>query len=88
MVSASSQSSFDRYNSSSGDDKYLTPNNVDETTPGRSDHAAFLLTAASLGPNSPPEAPKNWVQINPNLNDYHSDPMEITRTFWLLEISD
>ena len=30
----------------------------------------------------------NWGQINPNLNDYHSDPMEISSTFWLLEITE
>jgi len=38
--------------------------------------------------NSPPEAPKNWGQINPNLNDYHSDPMEISSTFWIPDITD
>ena len=30
----------------------------------------------------------NWGQINPNLNDYHSDPMEISSTFWLPEITE
>ena len=82
------QSSFDPYDSSSDDEKYLTPNNVAETTPGRSDHAACLLTAARLYLNSPPEAPKNWGHINPNLNDYHSDPMEISSTFWIPDIPD
>jgi len=38
--------------------------------------------------NSPPEAAKNWGQINPNLNDYHSDPMEISSTFWIPDITD
>jgi len=38
--------------------------------------------------DSPPEAPKNWGQISPNLNDYHSDPMEISSTFWLPDITD
>jgi len=61
---------------------------VPETTPGRSDRAARLLTAARLYLNSPPEAPKNWGQINPNLNDYNSDPMEISSTFWIPEITD
>jgi len=37
---------------------------------------------------SPPEAPQRWGQINPNLNDYHSDPMEISSTFWLPDITD
>jgi len=81
------QSSFDPYDSSSDDEEYLTPNNVAEMTPGSSDHAARLLTAARLYLNSLPEAPKNWGQINPNLNDYHSDPMEISSTFWLPDIT-
>jgi len=64
------------------------PNNVAEMTPGQSDRAARLLTPARLYLNSPPEAPKNWGQSNPNLNDYHSDPMEISSTFWLPDITD
>jgi len=87
-ASGSYQSSFDPYNLSSNDEEYLTPNNVAETTPGRSDRAAHLLNAARLHLNSPPEAPKNWGQINPNLNDYHSDPMEISSTFWIPDITD
>jgi len=73
---------------SSDDKEYLTPNNVAKTTPGRSDRAAHLLTAARLYLNSPPEAPKNWGQINPTLNDYHSDPIEISSTFWIPDITD
>jgi len=88
MVVESCQSSFDPYHLSSDDDEYITPNNAAETTPGQSDHAAPLLTAARLYLNLPPEAPKNWGQINPNLNDYHSDPMEISSTFWLPYITD
>jgi len=61
---------------------------VAETTPGRSDCAAHLLTAAMLYLNSPPEAPKNWGQINQNLNVYQSDPMEISSTFWLPDITN
>jgi hypothetical protein len=38
--------------------------------------------------NSPPEAPNNWGQINPNLNDYHIDSMEISRIFSTLDITD
>jgi len=30
----------------------------------------------------------NWGRVNPNLNDDHSDTMEIGRTFWLLDITD
>jgi len=87
-ASGSYQSCFDPYDLSSDDEEYLTPNNVPETTPGRSDRAARLLTAARLFLNSPPEAPKNWGQINPNLNDYHTDPMEISSTFWIPDITD
>jgi len=87
-ASGSYQSPFDEYDMSSDDKEYLTPNNVAETTPGRSDRAARLFTAARLYFNSPPEAPKNWGQINPNLNDYHSDPMQFSSTFWIPDISD
>jgi len=48
MASRSGQSSNDPYNLSSIDDEYLMPTNVAETTPGRSDRAARLLTAARL----------------------------------------
>jgi len=88
MASGSYQSFFDPYDLSSDDEEYLTPNNVAETTPGQSDRAASLLTAARLYLNSPPEAPKNWGQINPNLHDYHSNPMEIRSTFSLPHITD
>jgi hypothetical protein len=88
MASRSGQSSYDPYDLSSDDDEYLMPTNVAETTPGRSDRAARLLTAARLYLNSPPELPQNWGQINPNLNDYDTDPMGISSTFWLPDITD
>jgi hypothetical protein len=87
-ASGSYQSSFDPYDLSSDDEEYLKPNNVAGTTSERSDRAARLLTAARLYLNSPPEAPKNWGQINPNLNDYHSNPMEISSTFCIPDITD
>ena len=88
MASASCQLSFDLYHLSSDDEEYLTATNVAETTPGGSDHAAHSLTAARLHLNSPPEAPKNWGQSNPNLNVYHSDPVEIGSKFWIPDITD
>jgi len=88
MASRSGQSFHDPYDLSSDDDKYLMPTNVAETTPGRSDRAARLLTAARLHLNSPPELPHNWGQIDPNLNDYHCDLMAISSTFWLPDITD
>ena len=57
-------------------------------TPGQSNYRACSLTAAMLYLNSLPEAPKNWGQLNLNLNDYHSDPMEISRMFLLPDITD
>jgi len=88
MSSRSGQSSYDPYDLSSDDEEYLMPNNVAEMTPGQSDRAARLLTATRLYLNSPPELPQTWGQINRNLNDYHSDPMEISSTFWLPDITD
>jgi len=82
------QSSCDPYDSCSNNEQYLTCNNVAETTPGLSNSAARLLTAARLYLNSPPEAPKHCGQIDPNLNDYHSDPMEMSSSFWLPEITN
>jgi len=87
-ASGSCQSSFDPFDLSSNDEEYLTPDTVAETTPGRSNWAAPWLTPARLYLNSPPEAPNNWGQINPNLNDYNSDPMEISSTFWIPDITD
>jgi len=79
--------SVDAYDLRSADEEYLTPNNVAEMTPGWSNRTAPSVTAARLYSNSPPESPKNWGQVNPNLNDYHSDPMQISSTFWLPDIT-
>ena len=87
-ASGSCQSTFDPYHLSSDDEEYVTLNNVADTTPGRTDHAARPLGAARLHLNLPPEAATNLGQSNPILNDYHSDPMEIRSTFWLLDITD
>jgi len=81
------QLSFDPYDSSSDDEEYRTPNNVAEITNGQRNCAARLLTAAGLSLNLPPEAPKNCGQLNPNLNDYHSDPMDITSILWVQDIT-
>jgi len=88
MASRSIQSSYDPYDLCSDDDEFRMPNNVAETTPGRSDRAVRLLTATRLHFYSAPELLQNWGQINQNLNDYHSDSMEISSTFWLPDITD
>jgi len=53
-ASGSFQSSLDPYELSSNDAEYLTPNNVAEMTPGRSDRTAHLSIAARLYSNSLP----------------------------------
>jgi len=59
MASRSCQSSFDPYDLFSDDEEYLTPDNVAETTPGRSHLAACWLTAVRLYLNLPPDVPTN-----------------------------
>ena len=88
MASQTWQSSFDPYDLSGDDIEYSTPNNASQTTAGRNDLAALILSAASLYLISPPEAPQRWGQINPNLTDYHSERMEYSSTWWLPDISD
>jgi len=81
------QLSFDQYDLSSDDEEYLTHHNEAEMTPGRSNRTAHLLTTPTVYFNSPSDATKNWGQINPNLKDYHSDRMENSSTFWILDIT-
>jgi len=88
MASRAGQSSFDAHHLPSDDGAYLMPNIVAETTPGTSDHPAPLMTTAMLYLKSPPESTRTWGQVNPNLNDYHSDPIEISRTFCIPDITD
>jgi len=57
-------------------------------TPGWSDHEACLSTTWSPYLNSSPEAPQNWGQIIQKLNDYHSDPMEVSSSLWIPDITD
>jgi hypothetical protein len=87
-VSGPGHSYYDPYDWSSDDAEYLTPANMVESTPGRSHRTARLLTATTLYLNSPPEAPRRWGQINPNLNDYHTDAMEVSSAFWMPDITD
>ena len=46
------------------------------------------MTTTRLHLNSPPEALKNWGQINPNLNDYHCNQIVISSIFWIPDITD
>jgi len=82
------QSSYDPYDSSSDDQEYITPKSMVEMTPRGSDHPAHLLTASRLYFNSQPEAPKNWGQVNPYLDDYHSNCMEISNAFCIPDVTN
>jgi len=84
----SSQSSIKPYNLSWDDDKYITPDNVAETTPRQSDRAAHFFNTARLYLNSSPEVPKSQGEINPILNDYHSNAMEIHFKCWISDITN
>jgi len=88
MASGCSPSSFDPDDFSSDDKIFSTPNYVAETTPRPSNRAPCILTTARLYWNSLAESPKNWGRVNPNLDDYHSNPIEIGSTFWILDITD
>ena len=88
MPSQSGQSLFDPYDLSSGDEEDLKPKNLAKTTPGRSNRAACLFTATRLYLNSLPQSPKNWGQVNPNLDDYHSNLMRVCSTFWIPDIAE
>ena len=79
-VAGSSQSCFDPSDLSRDDAKYIAPEYVAETTPGWTDCVARLLAAAWSNLNSPPENPKDWGQVNHNLDNYHSEPIGSSRT--------
>jgi len=86
MASRSGQSSYDPYNLPSDDVGYIMPKSVAEMTPGRSNCPAWLLTTSRLCLNSLPGLPQNWGQVNRNLNDYHSNPTEISSPSWTPDI--
>jgi hypothetical protein len=73
---------------SSDDEEYLTPKNLAKTIPRQKDCVSRLLTITRLFFYSPPEPPQNWEQINPNLNDTHSDLVEIDSTFFIVDINN
>ena len=62
--------------------------NIARTTPGLTNCMARFLTTARLHFNTPAESPKNWGEVTPNLNDFHAYLMEISSTFWILDITD
>ena len=88
MASRSGHSFYDPYDLSSNDDEYLMPKSVAEMMLGQSNCAAHLLTAIRLNSNSPRGLQQNWGQVNPILNEYHSNHVEISSTFWIPDITD
>jgi len=88
MASWSSQSFLNKYHLSGDDDEYLTSKNVVGVTLRRRNRKARWLAAPRLYLNSSPESPKYCGHVNPNHNDYHSNPIDIESTFWLPNITD
>jgi len=88
MASRPCQLSCDPYDLSSDDEDNFLPNNVAGTTTGQSNRSARLLTPARLHSNSPPKTRKNWGRIDPNLNAYHFDQIEIHSWFAILDLTD
>jgi hypothetical protein len=82
-ASVSGLSSTDLYHLPSDDKEYLMSKHTAEMTPGGSECAVHMLTTTRLYFNPLPKAPKNSWQMNPNLYNYPSDPMEISSTFWI-----
>jgi hypothetical protein len=80
-ASRSGPSSYNPYDLCSDDKAYQMPKNVAKLTPGRSNRTACFLTATRFYLNSPPAVPQNCMQINPNHNNYHFDPIMIRSTF-------
>jgi hypothetical protein len=67
LASGCYQLSFDPYDLSIDDGKYLIPYNMADTTPRPYDHTAGVLSATRLYLNSQPEAAKNqgkFIQIS------------------------
>ena len=71
----------------SSDDEYTGSSTSQNPTPGRSNRTARLLTATRLYLNSPPERPHQCGQVNPHLDDYLSDPTEVSSAFWTPDIT-
>jgi hypothetical protein len=88
MGAESGQSSFKSYYLSSDDEEYWTHNIVAAMTSEWHNDTPCGLTATRLCLNSLPEAVNNWVQVIPNVDNYHSDPMEISSTLWILDITN
>jgi len=87
-ASESVQLSVDPYELTINDEDYLMPNDMADMTPRRNHSAAQVLPTARLFMNSPPALPKGLGQVNLGLIDYCSDPVVISNTWWILDITD
>jgi hypothetical protein len=85
--SGSCQSSFDLYDLSS-EEEYLSPNNMAESTPAQGNRIARIWTVTQLYLIPPLVAPKNWGHVNPNFNDYNSDPLDESSALWIPDRTD
>jgi len=88
MTAGSAQCSFDLYDLRSNDQVFLPPTNTAESTPRQTDCTVPILAAARLYFNSKLRSSENLGPVNPDVNDYHFDPIEISSKFWLPAITD
>jgi hypothetical protein len=86
VASGSSVSPFD-VSDDSDCEYYSQSAGGTQTTPGRSDRAARLMTAARLYLNSPPESPALFGQQRPAQSDYLADPQSLSATFWRPDVT-
>jgi len=73
---------------SSDDEEYFMPERTAEITPGQRNCAVCFLTAVRICLDSPSKVKMIWGQVDPSLNDFHSDHMQSSGTFWPLDITD
>jgi len=87
-VSGSGESSLDRYDLCSDDADCVLSRNVAGMMITWSDLTIHILPAGGLCLNLPPDFKIHCGQLNLNLNYYHSDPMEISNTLRIQDITN
>jgi len=88
MGSGSGHFSLDLYNLSNDDKEYWMPKNFAERTARCTDSTTRLFTAGRISFNSLPVLQKNRGQVDRILNDYYTDPMEISSILLIQHITD
>jgi hypothetical protein len=72
---------------SSSDKVYLRAKSIAETTSRQSNYVSCSLTPAGLNISAPPELLHNLGQINPNINNYHTNCVGIISIYCVPDIT-